>query len=199
LGSCTANALCGAVVYVIPSLIGSRLFLYYNERKIERTIPTDSGAYIHDGITALKTYGICLETQWPYNIAKFAVAPTAQCYTSAAQHKALTVASVPINLGSMKAVLAGGFPITIGFTVYDSFETAAVARTGIVPMPAKSERVLGGHAVLIVGFDDSRSWFIVRNSWGTGWGDKGYFYIPYAYFTNPTLVSDLWTISRVQA
>jgi len=99
LGSCTANALCGAVAYDVPALRGSRLFLYYNERKIEGTTKTDSGAYIHDGVTALKTYGLCPETEWPYTISKFAVAPTAQCYTDALKHKAITVASVPVNLG----------------------------------------------------------------------------------------------------
>jgi len=183
---------------VDPALQGSRLFVYYNERKIEGTTKTDSGAYIHDGVTSLKTYGLCPETEWPYITTKFTTAPTAQCYTDAAKHKALTVASVPVNLGAMKSVLAGNVPIVIGFTVYASFESAAVATTGKVPMPKPNEQVLGGHAVVIVGYDDSNGWFIVRNSWGTGWGANGYFYMPYAYFTNPNLVSDLWTVSKIQ-
>jgi C1A family cysteine protease len=94
----------------------------------------------------------------------------------------------------MKACLASGYPFIFGFTVYDSFESDAVAKTGIVPMPSKTELVLGGHAVMAVGYDDSKKWFIVRNSWGEDWGDKGYFYIPYDYLTNKNLASDFWTI-----
>jgi C1A family cysteine protease len=199
LGSCTANALCGAVVYDDAAITGSRLFLYYNERKIENTIQYDSGAYIHDGVKALQQYGICLESEWPYVISNFAIKPTAQCYTDALKHVALTVSSVPINLTAMKNVLAGNLPFVIGFTVYASFESSSVAATGIVPMPRPREQILGGHAVLVCGYDDSKQLFIVRNSWGTRWGVNGYFYIPYAYFTNPSLVSDLWTISKVKA
>jgi C1A family cysteine protease len=99
----------------------------------------------------------------------------------------------------MKNVLAGNLPFVIGFTVYASFESSSVAATGIVPMPRPREQILGGHAVLVCGYEDSKQLFIVRNSWGTRWGVNGYFYIPYAYFTNPSLVSDLWTISKVKA
>ena len=85
-----------------------------------------------------------------------------------------------------------------GFTVYESFESDAVAQTGNMPMPNSAEQVIGGHAVLAVGYDNEDRVFIVRNSWGEGWGDAGYFYMPYAYLLDDNLADDLWTIRVVQ-
>jgi len=99
----------------------------------------------------------------------------------------------------MKGCLASGFPFVFGFTVYDSFESQDVAKTGVVPMPASGESVLGGHAVLAVGYDDGQQRFIVRNSWGTGWGMHGYFTMPYAYLTDRGLASDFWTIRLIKS
>jgi C1A family cysteine protease len=88
-------------------------------------------------------------------------------------------------------------PFAFGFTVYESFESDAVAQTGIVPMPSSNEEVLGGHAVLAVGYDDASTSFIVRNSWGPNWGQKGYYQMPYGYLTNTDLASDFWAIQVV--
>jgi C1A family cysteine protease len=99
----------------------------------------------------------------------------------------------------MKGCLAAGFPFVYGFTVYESFESAAVAKTGKVPMPKPGEKVLGGHAVLAVGYDDKQDRFLTRNSWGPSWGQKGYFTMPYAYLTEPNLSDDFWTIRLLQA
>jgi C1A family cysteine protease len=98
----------------------------------------------------------------------------------------------------MQGCLASGYPFVFGFTVYESFESNAVAQTGDMPMPKSGEKVVGGHAVLAVGFDNEDRVFIVRNSWGDGWGDAGYFYIPYAYLLDDNLADDLWTIRLVQ-
>ena len=98
----------------------------------------------------------------------------------------------------MRSCLSDGCPFIFGFSVYESFESDAVAATGIVPMPGKTETCLGGHAVMAVGYDDSKQWIIVRNSWGPDWGDKGYFYLPYAYITNNNLADDFWTIRLVK-
>ena len=100
---------------------------------------------------------------------------------------------------AIKGILAQGSPVIIGFTVYESFEGNAIAKNGIMPMPKTSEKVLGGHAVLVVGYKliNGQPYWIVRNSWGTGWGDGGYFYMPEAYLTTKGLASDYWTITLV--
>jgi C1A family cysteine protease len=97
----------------------------------------------------------------------------------------------------MKSCLALGYPIVIGFTVYESFETPEVAQTGDAPLPQMGEKVLGGHAVLVVGYDDATSRFILRNSWGEGWGKNGYFTLPYAYLIDSRLAGDFWTVRLV--
>jgi len=198
LGSCTANALCGLVSYSQNGLLGSRLFLYYNERMVENSIPYDAGATLYDGIKCLQNYGICQETQWPYIISKYAVKPPPNCYKNALKHNALQVKNIPNDINSMKACLDSGFPFVFGFLVYSSFESSFVAKTGIVPMPnTKTEQLQGGHAVVCCGYDDTKQVWIVRNSWGTSWGDNGYCYFPYNYLTS-NLCSDLWNITKME-
>jgi C1A family cysteine protease len=110
----------------------------------------------------------------------------------------LKVQNILCDLNSMKKCLLSGFPFVIGICVYDSFESHEVANTGMVPLPKPSETLLGGHAVLCCGYDDVKQCWIMRNSWGVNWGNKGYFYLPYAYLTNPSLASDAWTITLMQ-
>jgi len=98
----------------------------------------------------------------------------------------------------MKTCLASGFPFVFGFSVYESFESESVAKTGKAPMPKKGEKMLGGHAVMAVGYDDAQGRFIVRNSWGPKWGMEGYFSIPYNYLLSDTLSADFWTIRLVE-
>jgi C1A family cysteine protease len=99
----------------------------------------------------------------------------------------------------MKGCLASGYPFVFGFTVYESFESQQVAQSGVLSMPAAGETIVGGHAVLAVGYDDSKNAFIIRNSWGDGWGLAGYFYMPYAYLLDNNLSDDFWTIRTVGA
>ena len=204
LGSCTANAIAGAIQFdqmkenLAQIFTPSRLFVYYNERAIEGTVASDSGAQIRDGIKSVASQGVCPEDLWPYVIANFAEQPPANCYQIAAQHTAVLYSRLAQNLTLMKGCLASGYPFVLGFTVYDSFETQEVAQTGVAPMPASGEHVLGGHAVAAVGYDDAQQRFIVRNSWGTGWGMNGYFTLPYAYLTQRSLSSDFWTIRIVK-
>jgi C1A family cysteine protease len=202
LGSCTSNALAGAIQFletkdkVKPAPANmSRLFIYYNERVIENTVNSDSGAALRDGIKTLATQGCCPEVEWPYVISKFEQKPHPICYTTALTHVIQSYYRVN-TLSDMQTCLASGFPFVFGFTVYESFESDQVAATGIVPMPAANEQVLGGHAVMAVGYDMTSQRFIVRNSWGKNWGLKGYFTIPFAYLTNPNLASDMWYISK---
>jgi C1A family cysteine protease len=202
LGSCTANAIAAAIEFdqmkqKILSFMPSRLYIYYNERDMEGTIDSDSGAQIRDGIKSVGSQGVCPENEWPYDISQFAVTPPAQCYQDALRDRALCYQRVAQNLDQMKGCLASGYPFALGFTVYDSFESAEVASTGIVPMPTRSESVLGGHAVLAVGYDDSQQRFLVRNSWGNSWGMQGYFTMPYTYLTSRHLASDFWVIKTI--
>jgi C1A family cysteine protease len=202
LGSCTANAIGGALEFdrmqqKLPDFVPSRLFIYYNERVIEGTVRSDSGAQIRDGIKSVASQGACPEPDWPYVISKFAVKPPARAYKDAALDRAVSYLSIVQDLNQMKGCLASGFPFVFGFTVYESFETAVVAKTGHAPMPGWAERPVGGHAVMAVGYDDSSGWFIARNSWGTAWGMKGYFTLPYAYLIQPGLSSDFWTVRLV--
>lgn len=202
LGSCTANAIAGALEYAQkheqrPEFTPSRLFIYYNERKMEGTVDQDSGAQIRDGIKSVASLGFCKETTLPYDIAKFAEAPSVDCYKEAKRFRATSYHRIPQSLAMMKGCLASGFPFVFGFTVYDSFESDRVASTGVVPMPTLGDSVLGGHAALAVGYDEPNRVFICRNSWGTEWGLKGYFLLPYAYAVDSNLASDFWTIRLV--
>lgn len=201
LGSCTGNALAGAVEFLekkdgVTRLVDvSRLFIYYNERVIEHTVGEDSGAMIRDGIKTLVKQGVCSEVKWPYVFSRFRTKPSRACYREARNHQVTAYARLE-TVDEMRACLVETFPFVFGFSVYESFESREVASTGVVPMPRAKEKLLGGHAVLAVGYDDRNRRFLVRNSWGTGWGMKGYFTIPYAYLADRNLSDDLWTIRR---
>jgi C1A family cysteine protease len=204
LGSCTANAIAAALEFdqmkekLTPIFTPARLFIYYNERVIEGTVESDSGAQLRDGIKTVVAQGGCSEVSYPYDITKFAERPPDTCYQEALQHRAIQYQRVIQDLNQMKGCLASGSPFVLGFTVYDSFMSQSVAQTGHAPMPASGETVQGGHAVLAVGYDDANQWFLIRNSWGTGWGMAGYFTLPYTYLSQRNLASDFWTISTVQ-
>ncbi len=215
IGSCTANAIAAALEFdrkkqKLRDFIPSRLFIYYNERSIEHSIPLDNGAQIRDGIKSVAKQGACPETEWTYDDtpadpntnlwppgAKPRQKPLPSCYKHAKKYRAVSYQRVDRTLSQMKGCLADGFPFVFGFTVYDSFETAEVARTGVLQMPKPREGVVGGHAVLAVGYDDKNERFTVRNSWGASWGKRGYFTMPYSYLLTDNLSDDFWTIRLV--
>jgi C1A family cysteine protease len=204
LGSCTANAIAAAIQFdqmkqeLAEVFTPSRLFIYYNERAMEHTVDSDSGAQIRDGIKSVGKQGDCPEPEWPYVIARFKTKPPARCYLHAVKHKAVLYQRLTPIANQLKGCLASGYPFVFGFTVYESFDTERVATTGKVDMPGPNEQVVGGHAVMAVGYDDVRQRFIVRNSWGAGWGQKGSFTMPYAYLTDRNLADDFWTIRLVE-
>ncbi|MBF0216070.1 MAG: C1 family peptidase [Candidatus Omnitrophica bacterium] len=198
LGSCTSQALAGNLEFLDKKIDGeyedaSRLFVYYNERALMGTIDSDSGASLRDGIKTLKNEGACREKLWPYVISKFAKKPPKKCYDEG-KKRSIKAYHRLSTTNEMLACLAEGYPFVFGFAVYESFESAKVARTGIVPMPKEDETQLGGHAVMAVGYDRKKKRFTVRNSWGEDWGLKGYFTMPFEYLE--TLSGDFWTIRK---
>jgi C1A family cysteine protease len=205
LDSCTANAIGAAFQFGmlkqgLTDFMPSRLFVYYNERAMESTVGSDSGAMIRDGMKSVAKKGVCPEGLWGYDESKFADQPPAECYTEALKHQVTSYQRVPRVLNQMKGCLAHGFPFVFGFSVYSSFESKDVERTGVVPLPdVATEEFLRGHAVLAVGYDDADQRFVVRNSWGDGWGMGGYCTMPYTYLTERSLASDFWAIVQVEA
>lgn len=205
LGSCTAHAV--GVCYAWASKKSkahrrsfdpSRLWIYYQERVVEGTVNEDAGAMIRDGFKVCAKVGVAPERLWPYEIGKFTEQPPKAAATNALRHQSLVYRAVSQDLTSIKAALVSGYPVAIGFTVYESFESVEVANTGIVPMPLAQEAMLGGHAVALCGFHEGTQRFIVRNSWGTDWGQAGYFEMPYAYLLDPNLSDDFWIVTLTE-
>ena len=133
---------------------------------------------------------------WPYLIAKFNIKPSEAYYAEATKHQSVRYKSVPLNLKSIKACLAEGYPVVFGFIAHESFGGAEIEKTGVLVRPKPGEPVLGGHCVAFVGYDDFKMVFICRNSWGPDWGDRGYFTMPYDFALESA--SDLWQISAIE-
>ena len=211
LGACTSNSI--AFAYAFDEIkqgnkevfMPSRLFIYYNERMMEGTVHTDSGAEIRDGIKSLNKYGVCDEHHWVYDPKQFSVKPPQKVYDEAKLCKAVVYAAIDFSqdktdqdrVEHLKKALQSGFPFVFGFKVYESFESAEVAKTGMMPMPKPDEKLLGGHAVCAIGFDDSKQCFIIKNSWGANWGCHGYFYMPYKFISDTNSAEDFWVIQQV--
>jgi C1A family cysteine protease len=207
LGSCTANASAGGIEYEENIQAGSniaqplaRLMLYWFERDLEGDVNDDAGGEIRDVVKVAARYGVALESTWPYSDdgERFKLKPSLEAINEGIKHKVLQYQAVPQSLDAFFHVLAVyNRPIVIGITVYDSFESDEVAKTGVVPMPnTETEQNLGGHAVLVVGYDKSEKAFLVRNSWGKDWGTQGgCFWLPFDYIINPELADDFWVIT----
>lgn len=215
IGSCSAQATGAIYQYSLrkhsqKEFLPSRLFIYYNARSYINTVGYDSGSTLRDCLKSIASLGVCTETEWSYNDtpanpvtglwpqkAKPAMKPLPICYNSAKKRKALSYSRVTPSLDQLQTILAEGYPISFGFLVHSSFESAAVARSGVLNMPTSSEKAKGGHAVVLVGYDNGTSRFIVRNSWGEKWGQGGYFTMPYQYVTTSNLADDFWVLRTV--
>jgi C1A family cysteine protease len=204
IGSCTGNAIAGALQYERmrhnlsdSDRVPSRLMIYYGEREMEGTVSSDAGGYLRDGIKFAASVGACYEDGpdgWPYDPKSWSVKPAPACYTAAVRDRVITYSAVQQATQQICGALAAGDPVIFGFTVYPAFDSPEVARTGRVPLPAPGDAPLGGHAVLIVGYDLAERNFLIRNSWGAGWGLKGYFLMPFEYVLRADLASDFWVI-----
>ena len=214
LGDTVAESISWAMQYVqqkqllaakssAKAIVPSRLFLYYNARFLEGSVRQDAGATLSDGLRAAAQWGACPETGtppgvWPYVVAKFAQSPPLACYAAAPAVSLLdpiSTAVVANNTTAIKTALFGGSPIIVGIPVYPSFLSTAVSSTGTVPMPGWAETMVGGHSLVLVGYDDSTQRYTAANAWGTSWGVKGYCTLPYAYVTNYGF--DVYRVGRV--
>jgi hypothetical protein len=206
LSSCVANAVAGAYEYLVKRHCGedaydvSRLFIYYNARAREDATDEDGGAIIADAIESLRESGACSEETWPYEPDNVSAEPSAEAFEEAAGFLVEDMKLVPTTAAAWKSALAEGYPIIFGISLFESFDKHK--RRGVVPLPSpreSSRESHGGHAMLCVGYSDPDRVFIVRNSWGEDWGDKGYCYIPYDYLMNPKFNDgDSWIIRRLE-
>lgn len=216
IGSCTANAIAGAIQFdrmkkgENPDFVPSRLFIYYNERAMEGHAGYDSGAQIRDGVKSVAKLGVCPESEWLYDDtppasdggpfpagARDGEKPPPPCYQEAAKYTAVQYKRLNHTLSQLKGCLASGYPFCFGITVFQSFWSAPGKQATVTPLPGPNDQPVGGHAVLAVGYDDGEGQFIVRNSWGPEQADKGYFYLPYEYAIDPQLASDFWVIETI--
>ena len=207
LGSCTANALASGLREFMVLKAGqplnrlSRLFIYYEERSTEGDISQDAGASMKDGLDCMVNLGVCTEALDPYNIATFTSPPSSAALAEAPDYKINKYMQIT-SLAAGKACLAQGYPVAMGMNVYAQMESQAAATTGIVACPAYGEQPLGGHAVTIVGYQDTPKftpgywkgggYLIVRNSWSASWGLEGYFKLAYQYVLS-NYAWEFWT------
>lgn len=195
LGSCTANA--GVSQYQMMKQletqrgfpVPSRLFLYYNTRLLEGTTGWDSGASIRDTVKAMAKYGVCPESLLPYKTGLYRNKPSQKCYTEGQKNQALIYCRLEQTKEALEGALQNGYPIIFGAIIYSNF------RGNVISLPGPRDQLWGGHALLIVGYDQRG--FIVRNSWGPKWGDQGYCYMSYDYVLS-SLCFDFWVISDVE-
>ena len=201
LQSCTANASAAAVQFerrrlkLKPDFVPSRLFIYYNERKMLGTENVDGGAPLREAIKSLAKQGDCPEDRWPYDPAKVNQVPPAPCYRDAVKYKDVRYQRLAQDLSHLQACLASGHPFVFAFGIYESFYTPASQKADMPPTPQAGEKFIGNHAVMAVGYEDQGKRFIVRNSMGRDWGQDGYFYLPYGYLTSPQFAGDFWTVT----
>ena len=200
---CTAFAIASAVAYMrtvekLPSFTPSRLFIYACERIVENDLGKDDGAEIRTGIKCVASQGVPDEIYWPFDVSKLLVRPDEIAYKFALTDLVGEYLNVPITENSVLTALTNNLPIVFGVTLYDSFDGEEVSTTGQVPLPAKTENVIGGHAMVIVGAKIKERKFIVRNSWRTDWGDKGFCYFPFDYLLDENLADDFWVILSIK-
>lgn len=203
IGSCVGNSICEGFRYEYAQVKGdfkfnpSRLFAYYNARKIDGWENEDSGAYIRSGFKAINKWGISSEELWPYITSKVTELPPNTAYVDGLNQLVVKYATVQKNETVIKQTIYSGAGVVIGFDVYSSFWGSWSDTTGIMPIPKSGERYDGGHAVLVIGWDDSKKCFLIQNSWGTSWGQGGYFWMPYSYLTS-SHADDFWCIEEIK-
>jgi hypothetical protein len=165
---------------------------------IEGDTSKDDGCCIRDGIKAAVQFGAPSEELWAFDTSKITTRPSTEAFAAGLKDVVLTYSSVPQNFENIVSCLRHREPVIFGSSLFKDFETEAVSRTGIVPMPKGSEQPTGGHCMVIVGTNPSEKRFIVRNHWGPNWGMQGYCEMPYDYILNHDLTCDLWVVNMVK-
>lgn len=206
LGSCVAHAVGASMAMHLRGRRGfktwrpARLFVYYNARAMEGTTSIDAGAQIRNGVKCAAKLGCPPERLWPYDAADpgvFSKRPPKVAYEQALPRVVSSYERVPRNLYAMQQCLAEGLPFVFGFMVFAQAMSPEAASNGLILPPEAPERPLGGHAALAVGYSDAAGRFLVRNSWGARWGQRGYFTMPYRYLLDENLSDDFWVIRAV--
>lgn len=216
LGSCGPTSADAFNIFLYPEMATtgfSRLQLYYDVRVLEYTVPEDAGVQTRDLFVSLKKTGVAPEPDWPYDISKFTVLPPQQAVTDAAKYKIGSYSRL-VQTASYLNCLATGYPFILGFECFESIDSDQLAQTGVMPYPVRGEQIVGGHDVLVIGYDmnftanpdfkrsgiDPRTVsnhaLLIRNSWGPDWGLDGHFYMPLEYATNPSVGGDAWTARK---
>lgn len=209
IGSCSAQGGVFAFVFEqlkqqnINPIMPSRLDLYYKSRAAQGNINKDSGATISGMMNVLTTEDLCLEKDWPYDVSKYQQNAPDTKYDGL--FRGLSAQRIDLSndntqtaiINQLKTALLSGQPIVFGFMVSESFESDATKRTGMMPIPLPTERIVGGHCVDIIGYDDSKQSMLCRNSWGTEWGLEGNFYMPYQFVADKSKCFDFWILTAV--
>lgn len=198
LGSCVFNTTAGAIQYEQIKAgkklrMPSRLFLYYMARVREGTVDIDNGAEVRTAVKVAFKTGACTEKSWPYLISRYTRKPGKRHMDMASRNRIPGYQRVDPVVSKIKMALAEDYPVLGGFYVYRGYFLKGTEKTGKVPIPLKGDECLGGHAVLIVGYDDRKQRFKFRNSYGPEWGDGGYGYLPYE-FVIKGLADDFWIL-----
>ncbi|MEW4448900.1 C1 family peptidase [Qipengyuania sp. JC766] len=201
--SCVANAIVGAIELLQrkagrPVTDLSRLFLYFNARRLGKREHLDAGTYIHHGMAAVLAHGVCEERMWPFQKVAVNEEPTQACFENAAHYEALQFARTPHQ--SALAALADELPVAFGIVLpnecYDSARQDGVMKDP-QDIPVRSQP--SGHAMLMVGYDLASRLFIVRNSWGPEYGKDGYLMIPFDVMFRYSNPHQFWTIGAIEA
>lgn len=203
IGSCVAHGVAACHVAAQrkaaagkKEIMPSRLALYYQARAASGWTQVDSGCYVVQAMKVVAKFGVADEKLWPYAISKFKDRPNAAVYKDALLHQGLVYRKIdstqPVQI---KAALAAGLPVVFGSTLYENSYNLV---DNVMPMPDLKASVLGGHCMALVGYDDDKRLFLVRNSWGKAWGDNGHHWMPYDYICNLQLTDDVWCLETVE-
>lgn len=202
IGSCTAHAV--AVAHIVAQkrnrakpVMPSRLALYFNSRALRGWQNQDFGAYICDVFKVIAKQGVANEKLYPYLTSKVFLKPPASVTKDALLNQAVVYRKLnSTNAKEIKAALADGHVVVFGSVLYEGYDQ--LNASNLMPNPDLTAKQVGGHAMALCGYDSAKQQFLVRNSWGCSWGDKGYHWCHESYITDISLTDDMWICEAVE-